>query len=279
MNSIIQDVSLIERWIMIYGILLLRYSLVAGGFFVIFYLWKKKDLFYKKIQERYPDKKFIVTEIKYSLMTFGVFATFACINFILTQHGYTKIYKDFNLYGTTYFVISLIATIALHDTYFYWTHRLMHHPKIFKYVHKIHHLSHNPTPFASFSFHPFEAIVEFGIIFLIAFLFPVHRLVFLGFSVFMIMNNVMGHLGFELYPKGFTRSKWTFWLNTSTNHNMHHKHINCNYGLYFNIWDRIMKTNHAKYHEVFDEVADRKKKKIVNSPEHEEYALNIKNAS
>jgi lathosterol oxidase len=68
----------------------------------------------------------------------------------------------------------------------------------------------------------------------------------------------MGHLGYEIFPQGALRHPLLKWLNTSTNHNMHHKYVRCNYGLYFSIWDRIMKTNHAKYEETFDEVTARR---------------------
>ena len=30
---------------------------------------------------------------------------------------------------------------------------------------------------------------------------------------------------------------------------MHHRLVKCNYGLYFNFWDRVMKTNHPHYEE------------------------------
>ena len=54
--------------------------------------------------------------------------------------------------------------ILLHDTYFYWAHRAMHHPKIYRHVHLVHHLSQNPSPWAAFAFHPFEAVIEAGIV-------------------------------------------------------------------------------------------------------------------
>jgi sterol desaturase/sphingolipid hydroxylase (fatty acid hydroxylase superfamily) len=255
----IQGITLIERWLLIYGVLLLRYIIFAGILFLIFYVWKKRELLYKKIQSQFPEPKRIWFEIKYSLSTFAVFATMACANFWLTKNGYTKIYFDIAEHGWCYFVFSLVALIVIHDTYFYWAHRFMHLPGIFERVHKVHHRSNNPTPFAAFSFHPIEAVIEFGVIFIVSFLFPIHRFVILAFALFMIANNVIGHLGFELYPKGFTKNKLTFWLNTSTNHNMHHKFVSCNYGLYFNIWDRLMATNHKKYHDTFDEVAGRKR--------------------
>jgi len=173
------------------------------------------------------------------------------------QAGYTKIYTDFSAYGWAYFIFTTVLFIFVHDAYFYFTHRAMHHPKVFKYVHKVHHMSNNPTPWAAFSFHPLEAIVEFGIIPIMVFLVPLHPAAILIFAVYMVTLNVMGHLGFEIFPRGFTQHKLLGWHNTSTHHNMHHKYVNCNYSLYFNIWDRLMNTNHAKYHTVFDEVTNR----------------------
>jgi hypothetical protein len=46
-----------------------------------------------------------------------------------------------------------------------------------------------------------------------------------------------------------------FWyglfLNTSTHHAMHHEAFRANYGLYFNIWDRLLGTNHPQYEQRF----------------------------
>ena len=68
----------------------------------------------------------------------------------------------------------------------------------------------------------------------------------------------MGHLGYEIFPRNMIQHPLFKWLNTSTNHNMHHKYVRCNYGLYFNIWDRLMDTNHTRYYEVYDEVTSRR---------------------
>ena len=68
----------------------------------------------------------------------------------------------------------------------------------------------------------------------------------------------MGHLGYEIFPRRMLQHPVFKWANTSTNHNMHHKYVKCNYGLYFNIWDRLMGTNHSKYEETFDEVTARR---------------------
>src|SRR5258708_202321 len=91
------------------------------------------------------------------------------------------------------------------------------------------------------------------------FILPLHPLTIFIFLIYMIVRNVVGHLGFEILPKGFTRNKWLSWNTSITHHNMHHKHFNSNYGLYFSWWDRWMKTEHEKYHEAFEEVKSRPK--------------------
>jgi sterol desaturase/sphingolipid hydroxylase (fatty acid hydroxylase superfamily) len=134
----------------------------------------------------------------------------------------------------------------------------MHWRPLFKIAHKTHHLSTNPTPFAAYAFHPIEAVVEIGIIPLISFTMPYHPVALAAFSIYAIILNVTGHLGFELFPKGFASHRIFKWHNTSTHHNMHHRLVKCNYGLYFNIWDRLMKTNHPEYEKSFDGVIEKR---------------------
>jgi len=102
------------------------------------------------------------------------------------------------------------------------------------------------------AFHPLEAVVEAGIIVVVVFLFPVHPLAIGIFLLFMMLYNVYGHLGYELYPKGFSKSLIGKWINTSVNHNQHHVHFKGNYGFYFLFWDRMMGTVRPDYDERFE---------------------------
>ncbi|MFZ6012980.1 MAG: sterol desaturase family protein [Bacteroidota bacterium] len=135
----------------------------------------------------------------------------------------------------------------------------MHRRPIFNIVHRVHHLSTNPSPWAAMAFHPLEAVFEAGIIVIVPLLFPVHPLAIGLFLLFMMIYNVYGHLGYELYPKGFSRSWLGRWINTSVNHNLHHQYFKGNYGLYFLFWDKIMGTLQPAYDKTFDEITSRKK--------------------
>jgi sterol desaturase/sphingolipid hydroxylase (fatty acid hydroxylase superfamily) len=231
-----------------------RYLLFSGTFYLVVWKWKRQSLLNRKIQNGFPDRKKIIHEVKYSLSTFVIFSIVGVLVFIAKKSGYTQIYNEFSKYGWGYFIFSVFAFILIHDTYFYWSHRLMHHKFLFKFMHKVHHESTDPSPWAAFSFHPSEAVVEAMIVPLLVFIMPAHPLAILSFLMYMTFMNALGHLGFELFPKGSTKHWLLQWSNTTTHHNMHHKYFNCNYGLYFNWWDQLMKTNHKFYHQKFDEV-------------------------
>lgn len=242
-----------------------RYFLFAGSFYLVFYVWKNKKFWFAKIQQRYPENKHVLREILYSLITMLIFGVVVIMVVMASKRGLTRIYTPIDKYGYAYYIFSIILMIFMHDTYFYWTHRLMHWKPLFRIMHKAHHLSTNPTPFAAYAFHPLEALVEIGIIPLIVFTIPYHGTAITIFSVYAILLNVIGHLGFEIFPKGFARHRLLRWHNTATHHNMHHRLVKCNYGLYFNIWDRLMKTNHPEYEENFDRIIEQREQGKLNT--------------
>ena len=230
-----------------------RYLVIATLAFLLFYVLLKKTIAGKKIQKRYP--KFIdySREIGFSVLTVFIMALIpASIIGNPAIAKYTKFYTDINQHSTAWFVLAFPIMAFIHDTYFYWMHRLIHHPALFKIVHLVHHKSTNPSPFAAYAFHPLEAILEAGIFVVFVFTIPVHLFHLLFFFLFMIIYNVYGHLGWELYPKGFSKHWLGRWINTSVNHNMHHQYFKGNYGLYFLFWDRWMGTIRKDYDEHFE---------------------------
>ncbi len=237
-------------WVIL-AVIVLRYFILASLAFVIFYVFKNRRFLIQKIQAGFPSRKDYIREISYSLITAVIFASIGFIVFATPLSAYTQAYWNLEEYGTAYFLASIFMMIVVHDTYFYWTHRWMHGKSVFRIVHRVHHLSTNPSPWAAMAFHPLEAIIEAGVIVLIAFLFPVHPLAIGIFLLFMMVYNVYGHLGYELYPKGFSKSLIGKWINTSVNHNVHHQSVHGNYGLYFLWWDRWMGTLHPEYDEAF----------------------------
>ena len=261
MSQLLPDnISLFMRWLFSFAMLGARYLIFAGGAYLLYYVIKRQDWMFMKIQQKHPERKQILTEVGYSVLTFMVFASVVVLIRLAVTHGIidTKVYRHFSDHSIAYYILSTVFIIFFHDTYFYWMHRLMHHPILYERVHKVHHLSKDPTPWAAFSFHPSEAFLEIAFVPFLIFTIPLHFTSLLILSMWQITFNVMGHLGYEIFPRAIMQHPIFKWLNTSTNHNMHHKYVKCNYGLYFNIWDRLMDTNHARYYEVYDEVTARR---------------------
>jgi len=242
-----------EIWTKVTSTILFRYFAFASVSFFLFYVILKKPLWYRKIQKKIPKLTDYKRDVFWSLITITIFATVIIFTFVKFNH-LTNTYKDIDEYGYPYLIFSFFWMLIVHDTWFYWWHRIMHHPTLFKYVHLVHHKSTNPSPWTAYAFHPFEAIIEVGIHPFLAFTIPLYAPALGMFFLFQILYNVYGHLGFEIYPKGFHKHWFGKWINTSVAHNLHHKKFDGNYGLYLLFWDRIMGTLRKDYDETFESV-------------------------
>jgi Delta7-sterol 5-desaturase len=239
-----------EWWQVLMGSTM-RYAIVAGLAYLVFYIWKRHKFLRFKIQPRFPGKSVIKNELLYSASTILIFAGVIYLCMFSPLRAYTQLYSNINDHSVLYYALTIPIVILIHDSYFYWIHRFMHLKKVFPLIHKVHHHSHNPTPLAAFSFHPLEALLEIGVLPLIVFLLPVHQSVILIFGLYNILINVSGHLGYEFLSAGFMKHPVLKNFTTSTHHNMHHHYGRGNYGLYFNFWDKILKTTHERYEEEF----------------------------
>jgi sterol desaturase/sphingolipid hydroxylase (fatty acid hydroxylase superfamily) len=243
-------------WPQIASYISLRYLVIAGGAYLLFYVLFRNPFFRKKIQLVFPKNNQVLKEVIYSMQTTVIFATIFLL-VVIVLRPYTNLYASIDDFGTGYYLLTIPLMFVIHDTYFYWMHRAIHHPKLFRHIHLVHHRSTNPTPLAAYSFHFSESILEAMIIPIIAFTIPVHVSALVWFLLGQFIINVYGHLGFELFPAGFHRTAVGKWINTSVAHNQHHQYFNGNYGLYFLFWDRWMGTLREDYEDAFDGVKNR----------------------
>ena len=238
-----------------------RYFIIAGLAFLLFYVILKNITHNKKLQPKNPKLDDYAREIGYSVMTIAIFAFVPLLILHMPAIAkHTTFYTRIPQHGWLYFFLAFPLMFLIHDTYFYFTHRLMHHRKLFKLFHLVHHKSTNPSPWAAYAFHPLEAVVEAGVFAVFLFTIPIHFLHLFVFFFLMIVYNVYGHLGYELYPAGFHKTIIGRWINTSTSHNQHHQFFKGNYGLYFTFWDRLLGTMRSDYDRRFEEVTRKKGK-------------------
>jgi len=232
----------------------IHYAAAAGALWLFFYVVRRRRWLHRKVVSGFAKWSDLRREIALSAITCVVYSVVALLTLFVVHLGWTRVYFDIQAFGKWWFAASVVITIFLHDAYFYWTHRLMHLRSLFPIMHRAHHRSTNPTPWAAYAFDPLEAFVQAGILPLVVFLYPIHPLAFLLFMGVQVGFNVFGHAGFEIFPHWFLDSWMGKFLNTPTNHAMHHQYFTGNYGLYFNLWDRLMGTNHKDYEVRFHEV-------------------------
>lgn len=239
----------VENW--------LRYALVAGIAWLLAHVIFKRRWWPRKIIQRDPPASDVRREIRWSVITALVYGLVGVGTIWIGKTCGWQMYRKIDSHGWTWFVASIGIAILVHDTWFYWTHRLMHHRRLFKLFHRVHHESTNPSPWAAYSFAPLEAFMQACIFPLLVFTVPMHPLAFFAFMIWQIVFNVSGHTGYEYFPNWLMRSWLGKVFNTPTNHVQHHEKMRGNYGLYFNIWDRLMGTNHKDYEARFHEVTTR----------------------
>lgn len=157
--------------------------------------------------------------------------------------GWTRIYTDVHAWPLWYLPVSVLLYLALHDTWFYWTHRLMHVPVMFRIAHAVHHDSRPPTAWAAMSFHPWEALTGAVVIPALVFIVPIHVAALGVVLAIMTIMGVTNHMGWEMFPRWLVHGRAGHWLITATHHQQHHERYRCNYGLYFRVWDRLCGTD------------------------------------
>jgi Delta7-sterol 5-desaturase len=229
-------------WMVAAAINLAYYAVATGSTVLFLRLFWKTGLEDCKIQKRQASGADVRREIRASLNAVMIFSLVAVVVYFGQEAKMLTLYKDVNLIDIPYLVATIAAMIVGHDAYFYWSHRLIHHRRLFNLCHRTHHKSVTPTAFAAWAFDPLEAALNGLFVPLWLLAVPMHQVglyIFLGIAV---MRTAIGHSGVELLPPRLAEERWLSWIVTNTHHDAHHTNMNYNFGLYFTWWDRLMGT-------------------------------------
>jgi sterol desaturase/sphingolipid hydroxylase (fatty acid hydroxylase superfamily) len=236
---------------------LTRYAEFAIGVWLLLWIMFAGILRGRKIREERPPAKQLVTEFFVSLRSVAIFSGIGLVPFMLEQAGYIHGNAIAASWGAVWFWASLVLIVVGHDAYFYWVHRLMHDPRLFRTFHRRHHRSHNPSPFTAYSFDVGEAVMMGLFVPLWTILIPTQWDVVGLFVLYQIYRNTLGHSGYELMPaRADGKPMWDV-FTTTTHHDLHHAQAGWNYGLYFTWWDRMMGTEHPQYYARFAQAVRR----------------------
>lgn len=242
----------ISAMLIFFAIIVGRYFLVSGLFYLIFYIWFPEKWKQRKINKKSYNASQIRREISWSMITALIFSLTGTIMILLWQQSYTRIYIDIHQYPLWWLPVSLVVSLLIDETYYYWVHRWLHIPSVFRKIHKIHHQSNMPSPWTAFSFHPVEGLLLSLSLPLTLMLIPMHPGVIIIQLTLMTFSSVVNHLDIELYPATFHKHPMGKWLIGATHHGLHHRQFKYNFGLYFTFWDKLKKTESPQFGEIFE---------------------------
>lgn len=111
------------------------------------------------------------------------------------------------------------------EALFYYGHRALHWPWLYRRFHKQHHLFNTPVAVASLYCHPVEHVVSNILPVIIpAHILRIHIVTFWLFSCGVIAQASLAHCGYSFFDLSFAGWKPEV-------HDLHHEKFNVNYGL------------------------------------------------
>ena len=126
----------------------MQYLLFAGVTWFACHVVLRSWWFRRKIVARYPRPGDYAREMLYSASSLVVFGAVGAATWLGSRAAGSPLrlyiavsdyrWRPFGLFddrGWTWFAVSLVLMIFIHDAYFCWTHRLMHHRRLFRLVH------------------------------------------------------------------------------------------------------------------------------------------------
>lgn len=187
----------------------------------------------------------IKMEIKQACSSMPGMALLTAPCFWLELQGYSKLYDALeDGPGMWYDFLQFPLFILFTDCLVYFIHRGLHHPLVYKTLHKPHHKWIMPTPYASVAFHPVDGFLQSTPYHLFPFVFPLQKFAYLGLFVFVQIWTVFIHDGEYVSNSPV--------VNGAACHSLHHSRFDFNYGQYTTLWDRIGGTYLRPADEMFE---------------------------
>ncbi|KAN0077946.1 hypothetical protein V8E55_010025, partial [Tylopilus felleus] len=164
-------------------------------------------------------------EIQTSLTSFHTMMLLMLPRFQAEVMGYSHLYDNVSKYRWPYFALLIPLFLTFTEYSLYWIHRALHHPLLYKTIHKPHHKLIILTPFASHAFHPLDTYLNSIPYHLFIFLFPLHQGLYLGLFVLLNLWAIFIH-----DSEMFTGHLLQHIINGASHHTLHHLYFTVNYG-------------------------------------------------
>ena len=157
-------------------------------------------------------------------------------------------------------VVSALVLPFYRSAHFYWIHRMLHWPPLYKRFHALHHRNTNIGPWSGMSMHPVESTIYMSSM-LIHFIVPSHPVIVLLHLYSTALGPALSHSGFE---KVLVKGKRVM-DSGHFHHQLHHRYFECNYGTPDMPWDEWFGSFHDGTDEAMLRIKENRRRKYAKS--------------
>lgn len=141
--------------------------------------------------------------------------------------------------GVSLFVGEVVSVLVLYDLSYYFIHRLMHHRKLMRHCHAVHHRARSPLANESAFLHPLDNLAGVGLLLLATVVVgPISTTSFLTIFFIHTSVNIIVHCNLKIPHPAFRLLN--FYVEK---HNAHHGRSLYNYASIFPFWDYAFGTS------------------------------------
>ncbi len=173
-----------------------------------------------------------------------LFALVNCAASFVLSLALTPLYRRSGLHlgplpSVAVIIAELVLFLLVDDMLFYFSHRLLHTPWLYRHVHSWHHRISAPFALTSAIMHPVEWLLISGLVLVVPLALGVHVYVYWACVVLRQWGNVEYHAGVAGPWSLLSRLPGTDGVR---HHDRHHARVRGNYAASFWFWDRWLGT-------------------------------------
>ncbi|MDH3665589.1 MAG: sterol desaturase family protein [Paracoccaceae bacterium] len=240
---------------------LILMTAVAGGLHLYFYRYRRQEdrLHFDARPLKEQSRAFTlggqVRDNMFWTLTSGVgfWTAYEVLMLWAMANGYAPVMTWAD--NPIWFVLLIFLTPMWISFHFYWIHRWLHWPPLYRLAHALHHRNTNVGPWSGLSMHPVEHLLFFSSV-LLHWIVAAHPIHILFHMQHQALTAATSHTGFEGL---LVKDKNRLALGTF-HHQMHHRYFECNYGNLEVPWDKWFGSFHDGTEEAHQRMMERRRR-------------------
>ena len=240
---------------------LILMTVVAGGLHLYFYRWRGQGdrLHYDARPLKAQSRAFTLgSQVRDNMLWtlasgVPVWTAYEALMLWAMANGYAPMLTWEQ--NPVWFAALIFLTPMWISFHFYWIHRWLHWPPLYRLAHALHHRNTNVGPWSGLSMHPLEHILFFSSV-LLHWLVAAHPIHILFHMQHQALTAATSHTGFEGL---LVKDKNRLALGTF-HHQMHHRYFECNYGNLEVPWDKWFGSFHDGTEDAHQRMRERRRR-------------------